>query len=575
MIVLGLNFFHANAAAALFVDGKLLAAAEEERFNRVKFSAGLPVNAIRFCLEQGCVDFSNIDVISYARNTNTRIVNQDQLHYQDRIYRIDSLYDRYRMNLKLINFKETLASEFGIPFESLVFKLRETDHHRSHIRSGYHYSPFDQTLLLSCDAFGDFITIRTGIVEESQQIRLLSETQFPHSIGLFYTMVSQFLGFSEYGDESKVMGLSTFGYPEFTPVLRRILSPEDGSFRLNLDYFDTRRGIGTTWSESAPDIGRVFTENLVSLLGQPRSPDEELDTRHQNLAASLQHLTEEIILGIVEDLCQQHPSRNLVFTGGLAYNSLLNGRIVAQTEIENLYVPPAPGNSGLAIGSALEFLGENAPREVSLRADLGPAFKTEEVATELTAAGLKVQEVKDPAFRTACMLAEGKTVGWFQGRMEFGPRTLGNRCILINPSRAESLRVKRRDYLKPFGIAILDRESAQYLREPAPSPFMSFMVQIRARHRQLFEGVLLNNYCRYQTVDAGNTRFHALLEEFRQQTDLPFLINTSLNAEGTPIIASPRDLIESLDDLALDGLAVEDIWVENPRSAGFHKLSQK
>ncbi len=570
MIVLGLNFFHANAAAALFVDGKLLAAAEEERFNRVKFSAGLPVHAIRFCLDQGSVDFRDIDVISYARNTNTRIVNQDQLHYQDRIYRMDSLYDRYRMNLKLINFKETLAAEFGVPFESLVFKLRETDHHRSHIQSGYHYSPFDQALLVSCDAFGDFITIRTGIAEGSQQIRLLSETQFPHSIGLFYTMVSQFLGFSEYGDESKVMGLSTFGYPEFTPVLRRILSPKDGSFRLNLDYFDTHRGIGTTWSESTPDIGRVFTKNLVNLLGEPRSPDEELGTRHQNLAASLQHLMEEIILGIVDDLCQQHPSRNLVFTGGLAYNSLLNGHIVEQTDIEHLFVPPAPGNSGLAIGSALEYLGEKAPREVCLRADLGPAFKTEAVATALIAAGLKVQEERDPAGRAAQMLAQGKTVGWFQGRMEFGPRTLGNRCILINPSCADMMHVKRRDYLKPFGIAILDGESAKYLREPAPSPFMSFMVQIRARHRRLFEGVLLNNYCRYQTVDNGNSRFCSLLEKFHQRTGLPFLINTSLNAEGTPIIASPHDLIESLDDLGLDGLAVEDLWLETPRrsSAG-------
>ena len=318
MNILGLNFFHPNAAAALFGEGELVAAAEEERYNRVKFSAGIPTSAIAFCLKQANLEFKDIDIITYARSANTRIVDKDQVHFQERIYKINSLYDRYRINLKLINFKETLAQHFQVPVETLVFKLQEQDHHLSHMLSGFLYSPFEQAIIISCDAFGDFVSLKTGI-GRGHHIEPLGQIKFPHSVGLFYTMVSQFLGFSDYGDESKVMGLSTFGYPEHTDRLRTIISRENGQLRLNLKYFAEESGVGTSWSEHTPDISTLYNENLEHLLGSRRGPQEEITSHHQNIASSMQHLTEEIIFSIIEELHTEYRIPNVVFTGGLAY----------------------------------------------------------------------------------------------------------------------------------------------------------------------------------------------------------------------------------------------------------------
>ncbi len=566
MNILGLNFYHANAAAALFQDGRLVAAAEEERFNRVKFSAGLPLEAIAYCLREAGLQFRDVDLITYARSTNARVVRDDQIHYQDRIYRISSLYDRYRMNLKLINFKETLARRFGIPVETLVFKIREADHHLSHLLSGFHYSSFDHALLLSCDAFGDFVSMRTGIGRGSE-IELLGESPFPHSVGLFYTMVTQFLGFKGYGDESKVMGLSTFGYPEHTDRLRDIISIRDRVPRLNLEYFDPGRGVGTSWGDETPDIGQLFNHNLTRLIGPARTPGEDLTGRHQNLAASLQHVTEEIVFSLIEDLCAKHATRNLVFTGGLAFNSLLNERILQETEIESIYIPPAPGNAGLAIGSALAAIGD-APRVAMRSAFWGPGYSDGEIEAALKSSGVAYGRSKDAVGEAVRILAGGATVGWFQGRMEFGPRSLGDRSILINPAAPAPQRLKNRDYLKPFGISILREAAADYFHNSHDSPFMSFMGTIRGKRRREFESAVLNNRCRYQTVGEENPLFLRLLSRFREKTGLPFLINTSLNPEGEPIVDSPAHFLEVLDSLPLDAAFLGDFRVEVERASG-------
>lgn len=563
MNILGLHFFHPNAAAAVFIDGKLVAAAEEERFNRVKFSAGIPLSAIAFCLKRAGLEFKDIDVITYARSTNTRIVNKDQVHFQDRIYKISSLYDRYRISLKLINFKETLAQHFEVPVETLVFKLQEQDHHLSHMLSGFLYSPFEEAILISCDAFGDFVSLKTGI-GRGRCIETLSQVEFPHSVGLFYTMVSQFLGFSNYGDESKVMGLSTFGYPEYTDRLRTIISRENGSLRLNLKYFTQQNGVGTSWADHTPDISRLYNDNLEHLLGSRRDPQEEITGRHQNIASSMQHLTEEIIFPMIEELYTQYHISHLVFTGGLAYNSLLNGRIFAETAIERVYVPPAPGNSGLCLGSALAFLGDSAPRSEMNHAFWGPEYSSAEVTRILESRGVRFEKLSDPVSTAIQLLVSGKTVGWFQGRMEFGPRSLGSRCILMNPQTPDPHQIKRRDYLKPFGISILEESVCDYFHDGHRSPFMSFMGTIRGKCRRQFENVLLNNYCRYQTVGPENPLLHKLLVQFRERTGLLFLINTSLNPEGEPIVESPEQLIDSFEQMHLDAAILQDILIEGP-----------
>ncbi len=566
MNILGLNFFHPNAAAAIFMDGELVSAAEEERFNRVKFSAGIPLSAIAFCLNRAGLQFKDIDVITYARSTNTRLVNKDQVHFQDRIYKIRSLYDRYRINLKLINFKETLARHFQIPIETLVFKLQEQDHHLSHLLSGFSYSPFDKALLISCDAFGDFVSLKAGI-GQGNQIETVHQVEFPHSVGLFYTMVTQFLGFTEYGDESKVMGLSTFGYPEHTDRLRSLISGKGKSLELNLKYFTQQDGIGTSWSEHAPDIGQLYNDNLNHLLGPQRNRGEDLTTHHQNIAASLQHLTEEMIFSLIDELYAQYPIPYLVFTGGLAYNSLLNGRIPGETRIERVYVPPTPGNSGLCLGSVIAFLEGSAPRTEMTHAFWGSEYSSEESSKTLEHLGVSFQKVPDRVGTAVELLRSGKSVGWFQGRMEFGPRSLGNRCILMNPQTPDPQRIKKRDYLKPFGISILEESLQDYFRDGLPSPFMSFMGTIRRKHRREFETILLNNYCRYQTIGSEDSLMRQLLTRFREQTGLPFLINTSLNPEGEPIVESPEQLLNNFDKMHLDAAIIEDLLIVRPQTS--------
>ncbi len=565
MNILGLNFFHANAAASIFVDGKLVAAAEEERFSRVKFSAGIPLCSIGFCLTKAGLHFKDIDVITYARSPNTRVV-KDQIHFRERIYKINSPYDQYRLNLKLINFKETLAQHFEIPVETLVFKLHEQDHHLSHMLSGFHYSPFDQALLVSCDAFGDFVSLKLGI-GRGQKIELLQQAKFPHSVGLFYTMVTQFLGFPNYGDETKVMGLSTLGQPEYTDRLRSIIAYDHGSLSLNLEYFDHETGVGTSWSEQRPDISQLFNEHFEHLMGTPRHPNTPLDSRHQSIAASLQHLTEEIIFSMIEKLQRECPIRNLVLTGGLAYNSLLNSSILRETEVEAIYIPPAPGNSGLSIGSCLASLGLDAPRQETFHAFWGPEYSSAEIARLLKARGIKYQKLEDPISGTVDLLISGKNVAWFQGRMEFGPRALGNRSLLINPLAVDPHRIKQRDFLKPFGISILQDSVSTYFHNSHSSPFMSLMGQIRTKHRRVFENVLLNNYCRYQTVGPENPRLYNLLLSFREETGLPFLINTSLNPKNEPVVESPQLLLNHFMEMHLDSAVLEDLLVVNPTAS--------
>jgi carbamoyltransferase len=561
MNILGLNFLHPNAAAAVFVDGELVAAAEEERYNRVKFSAGIPLSAIAFSLEKSHLEFKDIDVITYARSTNTRLVDKDQIHFQDRIYKINSLYDRYRISLKFISFKETLAERFGVPVETLVFKLQEQDHHLSHMLSGFLYSPFEEALVISCDAFGDYVSLKTGI-GRGQEIEILDQTEFPHSIGLFFTMVSQYLGFRGYGDESKVMGLSTFGSPEHTDLLRTIISFENGELRLNLKYFEQQDGVGTAWSEATPDISQLYNHNLEHLLGPRRHPDQKLTNRHENIASSLQQLTEEILFSIIDELYTRHSVTHLVFTGGLAYNSLLNGRILTQTPIEKVCVPPTPGNSGLCLGSALALLGDSVNRSEMTHAFWGPCYASEEIADILEKNSQPYRKVTDPVATAVDLLASGKSIGWFQGRMELGPRSLGNRCILMSPQAPDPQRIKQRDYLKPFGISILEEHVDDYLLDSHHSPFMSFMGVIRDQYLREFDNTLLNNFCRYQTVGPENPLFRKLLRCFRERTGLPFLINTSLNPEGEPIIASPQQFIDNFEAMGLDAAILEDLLIQ-------------
>ncbi|HLV02056.1 MAG TPA: carbamoyltransferase N-terminal domain-containing protein, partial [Acidobacteriota bacterium] len=345
MNVLGLNLLRPNASAALFAGGKLVAAIEEERFSRVKFSAGIPFASIRFCLDRAGLSMEDIDVITFPRSPNIKLCDHDRIHFQERIYRVTSQLDRYRTDLRLIQLRQVLAQELGSSPDRLSFTLTEQDHHRSHILSGLYASSFEKALVVSCDAFGDYVSLKAGVAE-GNRLAMNRQVELPHSLGLFYTAITQFLGFRNYGDEAKVMGLSTFGEPEFQDELRKLISWDRSGHQLDLTYFEHENGVGTAWSKSSPDITWLGSSRIAELIGPIREPGGELTAVHKNIAASLQLVTEQILCSMIEDLYEEYRIPNLVLTGGLAYNSLLCSRIASRTSIEKVFVPPAPGNSG-------------------------------------------------------------------------------------------------------------------------------------------------------------------------------------------------------------------------------------
>lgn len=560
MNVLGLNFFHPNASAAVFVDGHLVAAAEEERFNRVKASAGMPHGAIAYCLEAAGLRLRDLDYVTHARASNIRVLSEDQILFQEPIYRAESAFDQLRIGGRLMNLRQVLARHLGEDEGRVKFELKEVDHHHAHMMNGYHYSGFDRAIGISFDSFGDFQTGKVSILSEGGTEDLF-QFDFPSSVGLFYTMVTHFLGFHAYGDESKVMGLSTFGYPEYRDRLRTILSYEDGRIDLNLKYFNYENGMRTAWWQEVPDISRVGNGQLRNLIGDARTEGEPLTEKHQNLAASLQTLVEETVFHFLTAAQEQSGITDIVLSGGLANNSVLNGRIIPETGSQAVCVPPAPGNGGLAVGSALAFLGAEAERLQEYPVFSGPAYSPGHIRQVLDAERRAFTEVSSPAETAADLLARGKKVAWFQGRMEFGARSLGARCILINPQMADPREVKDRYRLKPFGLSILTSCLGELLRDPTPSPFMALMGKVKYEARPRLERILLNDYCRYQSVGDPENPLHAVLKALERRTGLPFLINTSLNREGEPILATPSQLIQELDQLHVDAAIINRFLV--------------
>jgi carbamoyltransferase len=562
--ILGLNAYHGDAAAALLIDGELVAAAEEERFNRVKHCAGFPALAARWCLEDAGLRPHEIDHVAVSRDPRANLgrkILRMLRHGTSARY----LRERLQNAARIRDVESALRAALGA--ERVEATMHNVEHHQAHVASAFFVSPFEDAAILSVDGFGDFAS--TMLAEgHGNRFDVLERVTYPHSLGIFYTAVTQWLGFPKYGDEGKVMGLAPYGRPRYADELRRLVSLDGPLFELGLDYFthDTE-GVDMTWDEGSPTIGRIYSDRLVELLGPAREPGSPMTEQYEDVAASLQAVLEEAYLHLCRTLHERTGLTALCLAGGVALNAVANGRIRLETPFRDLYVQPAAGDSGTAVGAAYyvwnQLLGQ--PRSfVMEHAYTGPEFGDDEIRAALAEAGLQAQRLDDEALfaEVAERIAAGEVVGWFQGRMEFGPRALGHRSIVADP-RSHSMkdvlnaRIKHREPFRPFAPSILAERTGDWYEQDYPSPFMVLVYKTAADKREEVPAVNhVDDTGRLQTVEERlEPRYHRLISEFERRTGVPILLNTSFN-ENEPIVMTPQEAIETFRKTRMDVLAL-------------------
>ncbi|MGO9058217.1 MAG: carbamoyltransferase [Candidatus Binataceae bacterium] len=573
MLILGINAYHGDASACAVVDGRLIAAAEEERFNRIKHSAGFPAEALRYVTEAAAAGSDDIRLLAVARNPWARIIKKAMY-----ALRMPSLAkSRIGVQSRFATIADEAAEVLGVPSDRL--RVHRVEHHKAHIASAFFTSPFDEAALFSIDGLGDFASAMWG-VGHGNRIKPLGTVAFPHSLGIFYTALTQYLGFPKYGDEYKVMGLASYGQPDMLDEFRRIVVARNGGrmeFELGFDYFTHHtRGADMTFEGGAePVIGRLYSDHLVSRLGRPRDPNEPVEERHWAIASSMQRRLEEVMLDRLRTLRKVTGMRRLCMAGGVAFNCVANGKILENTGFDEVYIQSAAGDAGLAIGAAMYVwhheLGN--PRDFVMEHSYwGPEFPDARIAQVLTEnrghlerERCEVRRIEDEAELdrlTAAAIAEGKVVGWFQGRMEWGPRALGNRSILADPRRPEmrdilNAKIKRREMFRPFAPSILEEATAEYFTQSYPSPFMLMAYPVRAEKRAVIPATThVDGTGRLQTVNARqNRRYYNLIKEFGRQTGVPVLLNTSFN-ENEPVVCRPEEALDCFLRTRMDVLVM-------------------
>ncbi len=567
MYILGINAYHGDAAAAIIKDGRLIAAAEEERFNRCKHSAGFPAAAIRYCLQAAGVGVADLDHVGISRDPSAHLHKKILFTaLRGRFDAVRQIKDRLGNAAKVRDVKDELARVFDVPKKQLRARFHNVEHHRAHLASCFFVSPFERAALLSIDGFGDFISTMWALGERNS-IEVLGQVEYPHSTGIVYTATTQFLGFPHYGDEGKVMGLAPYGQPRFIEEFRDIIrTDEGGQFRLNLDYFRHHaEGVEMTWDNGSPVVGRVFSDEFAHVFGPPRPPGSPLTERERDIAASLQLRLEEVCFHVLHRLHAQTGLTDLGLAGGVAYNSVMNGKILLHTPFKRVFIQPAAGDSGTALGVCYQIYNAilNCERsEVMTGAYTGPEFSNDEIRVALEQSGLTFECYNDAELtkHAAKDIAAGLVVGWFQGRMEFGPRALGNRSIVVDPRRAEMKeilndRIKKREPFRPFAPSILEERVGDYFEQMHPAPTMLLVYQVRKERRAEIPAVThVDGSGRLQTVSRDvNERYYNLISDFAALTGVPVILNTSFN-ENEPIVCTPQQAIDCFNKTKMDAL---------------------
>lgn len=580
MLILGINAYHGDASACAVVDGRIAAAAEEERFNRVKHAAGFPAEALRYALADSGAGPGDVRILAVARNPWARIFKKALY-----AFKMPSLArSRIGVQSRFASIAEEAAGALGVPPGQI--EVRRIEHHKAHMASAFLVSPFEEAAVLSVDGLGDFASAMWG-VGQGHRLKPLGAVSFPHSLGIYYTALTQYLGFPKYGDEYKVMGLASYGQPEMLDEFRRIVITHNGGrmdFELGADYFTHHvTGAEMTWQGGEPVIGRLYSDHLAKRLGKARAPSEPIEDRHFAIASSLQRRLEEVVLDRLRTLRKITGMRRLCLAGGVAFNCVANGKIFEQTGFDEVYVQSAAGDAGLAIGAAMYVwhheLGHR--REFVMEHSYwGPQFNAQQIGAlldsnrgHLEREGCAIQRIDDPAEldrRTAQAIADGKVIGWFQGRMEWGPRALGNRSILADPRRSEmrdilNAKIKRREMFRPFAPSILEEATAQYFTQDQPSPFMLMAYPVKPEKRSVIPATThVDGTGRLQTVNPRqNERYYNLIKEFGRQTGVPVLLNTSFN-ENEPVVCKPEEALNCFLRTRMDVLVLGPYMVTRP-----------
>ncbi|WP_081662761.1 carbamoyltransferase C-terminal domain-containing protein [Thermithiobacillus tepidarius DSM 3134] len=582
--VLGINAYHGDAAACLIQDGKLIAAAEEERFRRIKHWAGFPSEAIRYCLDEAGIKLDQVDHVAINRDPKANIWKKLSFTLAKRPD-FGLVRDRIKNAREWASIEEELGRAF--PGERFRGQVHNIEHHMAHLASAFLVSPFEEAVAVSVDGFGDFASAAWGVGRGSE-ITVEDKVYFPHSLGIFYQALTQYLGFPHYGDEYKVMGLAPYGQPRYMDEMRRIVAlQDDGSFRLNLDYFrHHKEKVEYEWENGIPAVGRLFTPALEELLGKARDKSDELTQKHKDIARSVQAMYEEAFFHLLNTLHRRHGLDAVTLAGGCAMNSVANGKVYRNTPFKKVYIQSAAGDAGGAIGAAFVVwhqVSQDPARFVMDHAYWGPQFSDDAVG-ELVAGKQQaladercsVERVQDEAElcrRTAQAIAEGKVVGWFQGRMEWGPRALGNRSIVCDPRRADmkdilNLKIKRRESFRPFAPSILREAVPAWFETDDDVPFMMQVYQIREDKRPEIPAVThVDGSGRLQTVYADtNPRYHRLIKSFEELTGVPIVLNTSFN-ENEPVVCRPMEALDCFLRTKMDVLVLGDTFISRREAA--------
>jgi len=579
VIVLGLNAYHGDVSAALVQDGRLIAAVEEERFVRIKHVAGFPAEAVRACLRMAGAAAADVDLFAVSRNPRAHLWRKAAFLLGRRPRGL--VADRGRHLARVRGLPARLAGALDADERRIAGRLRFIEHHPAHLGSAFYVSPFDEAAVCAIDGFGDFVST-SWATGAGGTLRRLERVFFPHSLGLLYLALTQYLGFPAYGDEFKVMGLAPYGEPAFVPQIRSLVTLQpDGRFALDLRYFrHVSEGVTMTWDAGAPVIGPVFTPRLEALLGPARRPDEPLEPRHEAIAASLQVVFEEAVFHILRHVRRRTGLRRLCLAGGCAMNSVANGKIREQTGFDELFLQPAAADNGTALGAAfVAWHGAGGARGFVMEHGYwGPEFSDQDVAHALAAEAGRLEATacrvhREPNEETLCdtvagALAGGRIVGWFQGRMEWGARALGNRSILADPRRADmreilNTKIKRREKFRPFAPSILEEALDEYFDGAVPDPFMMQVYPIRPARRALVPAVThVDGSGRLQTVNqSSNPRYWRLIKAFERRTGVPVLLNTSFN-ENEPIVLRPEEALDCFLRTGMDLLVLGSTVIE-------------
>lgn len=578
MIILGMNAYHGDSSACLIRDGVLVAAVEEERFRRIKHWAGFPTESIRYCLKEAGVGLRQVDHIAINQDSRANLGKKIAFTLIKRP-EMGMILDRIRNKKERSSLSDRFASFF--PGELFKGRIHSVEHHLAHMSSAFHVSPFREAAVISVDGFGDFASASWGFGREGD-IAVDDKVYFPHSLGVFYQAMTQWLGFPHYGDEYKVMGLAPYGEPRFMAEMRRVVHlQDDGSFRLALEFFrHHKEKIDYEWESGEPKVGKLFTPELIELLGPERRKEEELAQRHKDIARSVQAMYEEAFFHLLHVLHKRHGGENLVLAGGCAMNSVANGKVLRNSPYKRVYVQSAAGDAGGAIGAAFVVWHKVGGRRgfVMDHAYWGPQFSDDEIGERLKAntdelrkQGCSAERIEDETElcrKTAEAISGGKVVGWFQGRMEWGPRALGNRSILGDPRRSDmkdilNLKIKRRESFRPFAPSVLRDAVPEWFETDDNVPFMMQVFQIRREKRAAIPAVThVDGSGRLQTVtETQNPRYYGLIKTFEKITGVPMVLNTSFN-ENEPVVCKPQEALDcffrtKMDILVLGGWLIE------------------